>query len=248
MKLPSGKNEQLLRSFENWTEIPLLLLVLVMIGTLILPLIIKLPPGTHNTLELIDWAIWAVFALELGIRTYLAPKKISYLRKNWVYVLVVILPMLRIFRIFRAARLIRILRFVRVFTLFGKFAHEIKALLYRHHLHYLLVIFIGLITIGSILIYYFDQGVKGGNESLGDSIWLSVVNAFSGGYANIYPAGPEAKAISLLLILFGTVIVSYFTASLAAYFTEKEQDVEQKRIEDKLDALIKEVKKLKSKK
>ena len=45
-----------------------------------------------------------------------------------------------------------------------------------------------------------------------------------------------------LLILVGTVLVSYFTASLASYFTEKEQDIEQERIEKKLDNLIEEVK------
>lgn len=54
--------------------------------------------------------------------------------------------------------------------------------------------------------------------------------------------------MSIFLILFGTVIVSYFTASLASYFTEKGQDIEQERIEKKLDTLIEEVKKLKEKK
>lgn len=238
------QKEQLLSKFESLTEIPMLILVLVMIATLIIPLVVSLPESTHQVLEIIDWVIWAIFALELSIRTYLAPKRLSYLRKNWVDVIVVALPLLRIFRVLRAARLLRILRFVRVLALFGKFTTEIKTILSRHHLHYLLVVLIGLIGIGSVLIYHFDQGVAGGNESLVDSIWMVIVNAFSGGYANIYPAGPEARGISIFLILFGTVLVSYFTASLASYFTEKEQDIEQLRIEKKLDNLIMEVKKL----
>lgn len=245
IKLNINNRERLLTQFESWTEVPMLVLVVIMVVTLILPLVSPLPDSAHQVLEIIDWIIWAIFALELSIRTYLSPRKLPYLRTNWIDVLVVLLPVLRIFRVLRAARILRILRFVRVLALFGKFTKEIKAILSRHHLHYLFVVLIGLIGIGSILIFHFDQGVTGGNESLTDSIWLAIVNAFSGGYANIYPAGPEAKGVSIFLILFGTVLVSYFTASLASYFTEKEQDIEQERIEKKLDLLIEEVKKLK---
>lgn len=247
IKLKSQNRETILNKFESWVEIPMMVLVLVMIVTLIIPLVIHIPDETHLILEYVDWVIWAVFALELGIRTFLAPEKLAYLRKNWIDVIVVALPVLRIFRIFRAARLLRILRLSRIIALFDKFATELKYILSRHHLHYILVVFMGLIGLGSVLMYYFDQGVAGGNENFVDSIWLAIVNAFSGGYANIYPAGPEARGISILLILFGTVIVSYFTASLASYFTEKEQDKEQARIEKKLDALLKKVDKLQKK-
>lgn len=244
VKLNSKNRAALLQKFESWTEIPLLILVLIMITTLVVPLVISLPSETNIILELIDWVIWAIFALELGIRTYLSTQRIAYLRKNWIDVIVVALPILRVFRIFRAARVLRILRFGRLFALFGKFTKEIKTILSRHHLHYILSVFIGLIVLGSILIFHFDQGISGGDESLTDAAWLAIVNAFSGGYANTYPAGPEARGISILLILFGTVIVSYFTASLASYFTEKEQDKEQERIENQLDNVIKKLDKL----
>jgi voltage-gated potassium channel len=113
-----------------------------MIATLVIPLVIYLPPQTHLTLEIIDWAIWAIFALELSIRTYLASRKLEYLKKNWIDVIVVILPILRIFRIFRAARLLRAFRLIRVMALFGKFTTEVKIILSRHHFHYILVVFI----------------------------------------------------------------------------------------------------------
>lgn len=240
--------EELLKKFEDWTEIPMLVLVLIMIVTLVIPLVLHLPDETHLILEYIDWVIWALFALELIVRTSLSGKKLAYLRKNWIDVIVVALPVLRIFRIFRAARLLRVLRIGRILALFDKFTTEIKYILSRHHLHYILVVFLGLIGLGSVLMYHFDQGISGGSESLIDSFWLAIVNAFSGGYANVYPAGPEARGVSILLILFGTVLISYFTASLASYFSEKEQDKEQESIEKKLDTLLEEVKKLKEKK
>lgn len=237
--------EELLQRFENWVEIPMMILILVMIATLIIPLVVHLPEEIHLTLELIDWTIWAIFALELAIRTYLAEKKLAYLRKNWVDVLVVIVPILRIFRIFRVTRLLRALRFARVLTLFGKFTNEIRIIFSHHHFHYLLVVLVGLIAIGSALIYYFEQEIPGNSGNFTDAFWLIIVNVFSGGYADTFPLSPEARSISILIILFGTVLVSYFTAALASYFTEKGQDIEQERIEKKLDSLIEEVKKIK---
>lgn len=188
LNLNLQNRQQFLTSFESWTEIPMLVLVLVMIVTLIVPLVVHLPESTHQVLEMIDWVIWALFALELSIRVYLADKKIAYLKKNWVDVIVVALPLLRVFRIFRAARLLRVLRFARILTLFGKFTAELKIILSRHHLHYLLGVLLGLIGIGSILIFHFDQGITGGNESLPDSIWLATINAFSGGSCQRLPS------------------------------------------------------------
>lgn len=241
-KLQRKHHPNLLIRFEKWTEIPLIILVFIMMATIIIPLVIPLAVQTHQLLEYIDWAIWAIFAIELSIRTYLSINRIDYLKKNWIDVIIVLLPLLRVFRLLRATRLLRILRFGRILVLFGKFTKEIKTILSRNNFHYLLVVLVVLIAIGTILIYHFDQGIAGGNVSLVDSLWLSIVNAISGGFANVYPAGPEARGVSVFLILVGTVIVSYFTASLAAYFSEKEQDVEQERIEQKLDKLIAEVK------
>lgn len=217
-----------------------MVLVLVMIITISLPLVLQLPESTIVTLELIDWTIWATFALELAVRTSLVLNKIAYLRKNWVDVIVVLLPLLRIFRIFRAIRLLRMLRFSRILVLFDKFAIEVKIILKRHHLHYLLILLIGFTSIGSVLIYYSDieSNTPNGVRNFSDALWMAIVTVFAGGYENIFPATPEARGVTILLILFGTIVVSYFTASLASYFTEKEQDKEQECLEAKMDILI----------
>ncbi len=237
----------LLEQWERWLEVPMFCLVIVMIVTLLVPLVTPLSNATYQILEIVDWFIWAIFFLELAFRTFLAEKKFAYLQKNWIDLLIVLLPVLRVFRIFRLIRVLRILRFARVFIFFGKFTQEVKIFLIRHHFHYLAIIICVLVTIGGVLIYNFDKEFAGEDRTFSAALWLSVVNAFSGGYANTYPLGIEAKAVSIVLILFGTVLVSYFTASLASYFTEKEQDVEQERIEKKLDRLLEEVQELKKK-
>lgn len=246
------ERELLVEKIEKKTEIPLLFLVLIMIINLILPLTIKLDSKISHNLEIIDWIIWVIFFIELFIRTYISPKKIIYLKKNWVDVLVVILPFLRIFRIFRVVRLargaraIRLLRFTRIIAIFSKFTQTLKSFFSRHGLNYLIAIFIAVVIIGTALIYNYDQDSIGGIKNLGDSLWLVITNAFSGGFANIYPETSEAKAIAIGIIVLGNVLVSYFTASLSSYFAEKDQDIEQERIEKKLDELKKDINDLKN--
>ena len=237
--------EELLVKFERYTEVPMLVLVIVMIGTLIAPMVWQFNEQTKLIFEIADWVIWGLFALELFVKTYLSKNRLSYLRKNWLDVVVVVLPVLRVFRIFRAVRLLRIVRLSRVLVFFAKFTTEIKTIFSRHGFNYLFVIFVSAIALGTVLTYTFDQHAQTGINSIQTSLWLIVVNAFTGGYANVYPETPEAKTVSVILIIVGTVLVSYFTASLASYFTEKEQDVEQEEIKQKLDAIAKEIREMK---
>ena len=213
--------EELLVKFERYTEVPMLVLVIVMIGTLIAPMVWHFNDQTKLIFEIADWVIWGLFALDLFVKTYLSRNRIAYLRKNWLDVVVVVLPVLRVFRIFRAFRLLRIVRLSRVLVFFAKFTTEIKTIFSRHGFNYLFVIFVSAIALGTVLTYTFDQHAQTGINSI------------------------QTKTVSVILIIVGTVLVSYFTASLASYFTEKEQDVEQEEIKQKLDAIAKEIREMK---
>lgn len=253
IKLNFHNREELLVTVERYTEIPMLILVVVMLVTLVIPLLVHLPESTVYFLELIDWIIWAAFALELAVKTYITPRKLVYLKQHWLDVVVVALPLLRIFRIFRVARLargaritrstraLRLLKFVRIFVVFGKISQEVRQIFSRHGFNYLLFVFLGLIGLSTLVSYNFDKNVAGGSGSIADHLWLTVLMAFTAGFADIFPQSPEAKAISVFLAVAGMVTISFFTASLASYFTEKGQDVEQERLEKKLDQLLDQV-------
>ena len=86
-KFTDKEREELLSKIEEKTEMPLLILVVIMIVALVLPLIIKLDKWQSFLLEIADWIIWAVFFIELSIRTYVSPKRLSYLKKNWIDIL-----------------------------------------------------------------------------------------------------------------------------------------------------------------
>jgi voltage-gated potassium channel len=254
LKSSVKEREVLLQKIEKATEMPMLALVVIMVGVLILPLVIKLNHSQNVLFEMIDLVIWAIFCIELSVRVYIAPRRLEYLKKHWLDLILVLLPLLRFFRMFRVVRgarairsikVVRFLRFTRIIFVFTKFTQKLKEIFSRHGFLYLVIIFMGIIIIGTILIYHFEQTSINGTKNGGEILWMVITNAFSGGFANIYPDSIESKALTMTIIILGNVLVSYFTASLASYFTEKDQDIEQERIEKKLNDLMREIASLK---
>src|SRR4030042_5429418 len=89
------ERQELLANLERWTEAPLLILSWAMIPLLVLPFVVNLGEEIEQAFLALDWFIWAVFALDLGAKTYLATSRLRYLRRHWFDVVIVVLPMLR---------------------------------------------------------------------------------------------------------------------------------------------------------
>lgn len=69
-------------------------LSLAIIPLLIVPIVADLSPGAEQTIWAIDWLIWAVFALEYGVRLCLAPRKGEFVRHGVIDLVVVLVPSL----------------------------------------------------------------------------------------------------------------------------------------------------------
>jgi voltage-gated potassium channel len=93
--------EEILRRLERITELPLLILSFVMIHLLVGPLLLELSPQEETTFLIVDYFIWALFAVDLVIKLVIVPQKRSYLRRHWLEVVVVVVPFFRPLRIIR---------------------------------------------------------------------------------------------------------------------------------------------------
>ena len=123
-----AKTTPKLEHFEKKSEMPMLVLAVLMLIGILLPRFYQITDQWLLPLEIFDWFIWAVFFTELVIRTKLAPEKIHFLVRNWLDVVIVILPAIRVVRIFRALRILRSLRLLRVFSVAYRRAGSLKAL------------------------------------------------------------------------------------------------------------------------
>jgi hypothetical protein len=58
----------------------MLVLSLAIVPLLVLPLVVDLSASTESVFFALDWIIWAAFAVEYGVRLYLAPAKWSFVQ------------------------------------------------------------------------------------------------------------------------------------------------------------------------
>jgi voltage-gated potassium channel len=240
------RREHALQAVERATEIPMLLLSALMLPLLLAPFFLDLSEGLEDALLLADWAIWGIFALELGVKTYLSPLRAEYLRRHWFDVLIVVLPFLRPLRILRSTRLMRIVGALRIFSFTARATDSARAVLVGHGLQYALLIGLLLMLACAGLVTLFEKDSTGGIQRFDDSLWWGITTVTTVGYGDLYPVTPEGKGIAAFLMLVGISMFSILTANIAAFLVEPKEKgnatldevlATLKRLEDRLDAL-----------
>jgi len=234
--LNSEARKQTYDSFERLVELPMLVLAFLMVPLLLAPELFKLSPELKETFFVLDAFIWAAFALELVIKTYLSEKRGEYLVRHWYDVLIVVVPFLRPLRIVRSIRLLRLLRGARLLSFAMHFVHSAQKVVDRHGIKYALL--------AGALLYFAAAGLAllferdGGNiRTLDDALWWAAATITTVGYGDRFPITTEGRAIAVFLMFLGISLFSLVTASVAALFVLPEQQKEEATLEDVLKRL-----------
>lgn len=214
------ESQRLARRVETALELPMIVLGLVWLGLVIAELVTVLP----SWLEHVGTAIWAVFVADFALRLSLAPDRSTYLRKNWLTAIALVVPALRVFRvarvlrIMRATRAVRGVRAIRLVTTFNRARRSIHALLAGHHaLGYVVGLTIVVILLGAAGLYTFEEQF----DSYPFALWWTAMLIMTMGTEG-WPVSAEGRILSLLLALYGFAVFGYITASLASWFVGRE--------------------------
>jgi voltage-gated potassium channel len=194
----------------------------------------------------LSWFIWVAFTAELVTKTYLAPQRITYLRRHWYDVVIVALPFLRPLRIARSARALRLLRLAGVVAAASAAPHPARSVLDAHGLKYVLLMG-GLLILGAAgLVTLLERGGEGTITDFDDGLWWAVSTVTTVGYGDKFPVTHEGRAIAALVMLVGITLFSVLTANIAAFLVESKEGatledvLEQlRRIEARLDEMDK---------
>lgn len=213
--------EELLHRIERITELPFLVLAFVMIPLLIGPLIWDMSPQEESTFLIIDYFIWALFAVDLLVKVLISPHRMNYLKRHWLEALVVIVPF------FRPLRILRIF-------IFGSRAWVGMRRLVN--IDFLLVYGIGLVIIAATVVASVEGGEGASIRSFADALWWSVVTITTVGYGDMVPVTLAGRAIAFVLMLGGIAFFSGMTANLASFLI-KGKDSDRKSTEQ----LVKEI-------
>jgi voltage-gated potassium channel len=209
--------------FADAVDGPMLVLALLMVPVLLLPLVVDLSPAQDQVLEAVGWMIWAAFAAEYAIKLYLAPDRWRFVRRNIPDLLIVVLPFLRPLRLVRSVRLVRLLRAARLLAFVVEGLEEVRSIMRRRGLNYVLLIMLALLVVAAALVFQFERDQPAATiHSFPDALWWAVTTITTVGYGDKFPTSAAGRGVAVVLMIAGIALFGVITASIAAYFVEKD--------------------------
>jgi voltage-gated potassium channel len=216
-----------LRQLDQWVQTPMVLLALVWLAIVL----IELVSGSSKLLETVGTVIWLIFIVEFAVRFLIAPKKLAFLKHNWLTAIALVVPALRLLRlgaIFRAARALRSLRLIRIVGTANRSMNALRRTLARRGFGYVAAFTLLVLLLGAAGMLNFEPAseVPGGFTSYGDALWWTAMLLTSIG-SQFWPATTEGRVLTVLLSLYGFATFGYITATFASFFVGR--DAEEKK-------------------
>ena len=175
-----------------------------------------LPSWAQTAAEAANIAIWVVFAVDLGVRLWLAEHRTRWLLRHPIDVLTVALPLLRPLRI------------LRVFTA-GHSLLTRRGGLMRTGQAVLMSATI-LILVGALAVLDAEQAAPGASiVTFPDALWWAMTTVTTVGYGDLYPVTGTGRIVAAALMVVGISVLGVVTASVAAWLvstTQEQQDDE----------------------
>ena len=195
-----------------WSE-TLTILALIFLFVFSYPAFVaNISTDTQSNLDLIQWIIWAAFAVDLIYGFMTADNKRRFLLKHPLDVAAVLFPFLR------PLRLLRVISFgglaLQKVAIGRQFAITVKV--------FVASIFVAYISAVQITIT--ERSVEGSNiKNFGDGLWWAITTVTTVGYGDRYPTTTEGRLLAVALMIMGISLMGVITASVAAWFIKMGQ-------------------------
>jgi len=159
--------------------------------------------------------IWAMFAADFVIRIALTQDRRTFLRRNWLDLILIALPMLRPLRALRALTTLRIIgRSTAPFARRRVVAATSVAVAAGG-------------AIAALAILEAERANPEANiQNYGDALWWSITTITTVGYGDRYPTTVEGRIVATALMIAGIALLGVITASIASWFVERIRAVE----------------------
>ncbi len=193
-------------------------------------LVLDLTRGLSPLLSRLNYLIWGMFVLQFLIEFVIAPRKVTYLRHNWLTAVALLLPAARLLRALRAVRALGALRgarLVRVVSSANRGMRALGRIMGRRGFGYVASL-TALVTIaGAAGMYAFERDVVGsGVDSFGSALWWTAMTLTTMG-TDYFPKSPEGRLLCLLLATYGFAVFGYVTATVASFFVARDADTDE---------------------
>jgi voltage-gated potassium channel len=206
---------------ERALDVPMLILAEVFLCLGLAIPVFPLAPAATAVLEGILWLIWGVFAVELAVKTYLAPDRRRYLTTHWIDVLMVALPFLRP------------LRLLSILVVVSRSWEQAKRVLRRRTFSLIGVVSVITVLLTASMMYALERSAGGPIDTVADALWWSLSTITTVGYGDVYPVTNAGRGVAVFLMLTGISLFGLLTARVAAFLVEEdERDTQQPKLDD----------------
>lgn len=212
-------------TYDRATEWPLTGLAVAFLTAYAWPILNPdLPGGLTAALTVVTVVVWALFAVDYGIRVYLAAGRWAFVRGHLLDLVVLAVP---VFRPLRALRVIPVLLRLNqraAVSFHGQVATYVAGSV-------CLVVFIAALAVLDAERDSPDANI----ETFGDALWWAATTVTTVGYGDRFPTTGEGRWVAVGLMLAGIALVGVVTGALASWFVDRLGRVEVAEAETRND-------------
>ncbi|BAY09308.1 ion transporter [Calothrix sp. NIES-2098] len=189
----------------------------------------NIPDFVRFQLNLVDTAIFIIFAVEYGLRLWSAENKLKYFLSIYSIIdLIAILPFflgavdLSFIRLLRWFRILRLIRFIDKRFFFGSVSSEDGVIFAR-----ILFTLFAIIFVYSGLIYQVEHPVNPQVfTTFLDALYFSIVTMTTVGFGDVTPASELGRGLTVLMILTGIALIPWQVGDLIKRLVKTANQVE----------------------
>lgn len=208
-----------LRAWQRRSEWPLMGMAILFAVAYAWPILDPdLPKGLRVAAEAVAWTSWAAFAVDYVVGLCLAPVRRQYIRRHWLDLIVVALPLLRPLRLLRLLTLLSVLHAKAGSRLRG------QVLTYAAGGTALMCVLAALAVLDA------ERRAPEGTAnitSFGDALWWAITTITTVGYGDRFPVTGVGRAVALALMLCGIALLGVVTATLASWLVQRVSEAEE---------------------
>ena len=209
--MDDAPEEPALARWEDRTDLPLTVLSVGYLALYAVQVLATRPgQPLWQTADTALWVIWAVFVVDYVARVLLARRRLHFVVRHPIDLLVVLAPF------FRFLRLLRLLSAVS--TLGRTLRDDLRGRVGT----YLLVSVSLLSFVAALGVYEAERDAPDASiTTFGDAVWWVLTTITTVGYGDRYPVTVEGRLVAAGLMIAGIAILGTVTAAIATWFLER---------------------------
>jgi voltage-gated potassium channel len=232
------RSQEAYERFARAVDGPMMVITILWLPVLIIPLLTPVHGTVASTFAIIDYTVWALFAVEYLAKFGLAPDRKQFFRTHILDLVIVAVPF---FRPARVGRLVNLGRLGRVGLVTADILDRGKKILTHKGVHFVMLAVAVIVFVAAGLVTIAERSAKGANiHDFGQGIWWAVVTVTTVGYGDRYPVTPFGQGVAVMLMLVGIGLIGVLTATVASYFVDQKTDKLEDRLE-RMEGLLREL-------